>query len=132
MLTYLKTMQYAFKYDDVIKNTKREVAKRRKALRDGGNIKQSKDVVKQIQDLKLPLEDSEYDDLEQRNVNVIDHYPIYYAMLTLQNPPPVDRPPTFTVKDFPKLKQQLGCRKAYQTMIAKYCVSFDPPWKPIK
>ena len=91
-----------------------------------------KKVLKQIKDLKLPLDDSEYDDLEQSNVNVIDHYPLYHAMLTLQIPPPVDRVPIFTIKDFPKLKMQLGCRKAYQTMITKYCVSFDPPWKPRK
>ena len=102
MLTYLKTMQYAFKYDDVINNTKREVAKRRKELREGGNTKQSEEILKQIEDLKLPLEDSEYDALEQNNVNVIDHYPLYYAMLTLQTPPPVDRVSTYTIKDFPK------------------------------
>ena len=123
MLTYLKTMQYAFKYDDVIKNTKREVAKRRKELREGGNSKHSESNLKHIKDLKLPLEDSEYDDLDQNNVNVVDHYPLYYAMLTLQTPPPVEKVSTFTIKDFPKLKRQLGCRRAYQTMIAKYCVS---------
>ena len=132
MLTYLKTMQYSFKYDDVIKNTKREVAKRRNELREAGNTKQSDKVLKPIKDLNLPLEDSEYDALEQNNVNVIENYPLYYAMLTLQSPPPVDRIPILTIKDFPKLKMQLGCRRAYQTMIAKYCVSFDPPWKPIK
>ena len=94
--------------------------------------KHSEHVLKQITDLKLPLEYSEYDALEHNTVNVIDHYPLYYAMLTLQTPPPVDRVPIFTIKDFPKLKMQLGCRKAHQTMITKYCVSFDPPWKPIK
>ena len=44
-----------FKYDDVIKNTKREVAKRRKELRDGSLNKQSKIALQQVQDLKLPL-----------------------------------------------------------------------------
>ena len=58
MLTYLKTMQYAFKYDDVIKNTKREVAKRRNEVRECGNTKHSENVLKQITDLKLPLEES--------------------------------------------------------------------------
>ena len=72
MLTYLKTMQYSFKYDDVIKNTKREVAKRRKELREAGNTKQSDKVLKPIKDLSLPLEDSEYDALEQNNVNGIE------------------------------------------------------------
>ena len=82
--------------------------------------------------MNLPLEDSEYDALEQNTVNVIDNYPLYYAMLTLQSPPPLDRVPILAIKDFPKLKMQLGCRRAYQTMIANYYVSFDPPWKPIK
>ena len=97
-------MQYAFKYDDVIKNTKREVAKRRKELRGNGNGHTSEKAMKQIQDLHLPLEDAEYDVLDQNNVNVIDHYPLYYVLLTLQNPPSMGRVPTFTVKDFPKLK----------------------------
>ena len=128
MITYLRTMQYAFKYDDVIKNTKREVAKRRKEVRERGNTKQSEKAMQQIQDLELPLEESEYDALEKNNVNVVDHYPLHYAMLTLQTPPPVERIPIFTIKDFPKLKTQLGFRKAYQNMVTKYCVSFDPPW----
>ena len=35
MLEYMKNMCYAFKHDDVIKNTKREMAKQRKAIRQG-------------------------------------------------------------------------------------------------
>ena len=127
MLTYLKTMQYAFKYDDVIKNTKREVAKRRKEVRESGKAKQSDKAMQQIQDLELPLEESEYDALEKSDVNVIDHYPLYYAMLTLQSPPSVERIPIFAIKDFSKLKTQLGFRKAYHNTVTKYCVSFDPP-----
>ena len=34
MLNYLKSMEYAFKYDDVIKHTKRELAKTRKLARE--------------------------------------------------------------------------------------------------
>ena len=85
----------------LLKNTKREVAKRRKELREAGNTKQSDKVLKPIKDLNLPLEDSEYDALEQNNVNVIVNYPLYYAMLTLQRPPPIDRVPMLTIKDFP-------------------------------
>ena len=128
MLTYLKTMQYAFKYDDVIKNTKREVAKRRKEKREGEKTKQSEEAMHQIQDLELPLEESEYDALEKSNVNVVDHYPLYYAMLTLQAHPPVERIPIFAIKDFSKLKTQLGFRKAYHNLVTKYFVSLDPPW----
>ena len=82
--------------------------------------------------MKLPLEDSEYDALEQNNVNVIDHYPLYYAMLTLQTPPPVDKVSSFTIKDFSKLKTQLGFIKAYHNMVTKYCVNLDTPWTVIK
>ena len=46
--------------------------------------KQSKIAVQQVQDLKLPLEESEYDELETNHVNIIDHYPVYYAMFILQ------------------------------------------------
>ena len=34
MLNYLNDMKYALKYDDVIKNTKRAIAKKRKEQRD--------------------------------------------------------------------------------------------------
>ena len=128
MLTYLMTMQYAFKYYDVIRNTKREVAKRRKEVRECGKQSNRKKAMQQIQDLELPLEESEYDALEKSDVNVIDHYPLYYAMLTLQSPPSVERIPIFAIKDFSKLKTQLGFRKAYQNMVTKYCASLDPPW----
>ena len=59
-----------------LKNTKREVAKRRKELREAGNTKQSDKVLRTIKDLNIPLEDSEYDALEQNNVNVIENYPL--------------------------------------------------------
>ena len=88
--------------------------------------------MQQIQDLELPLEESEYDALEKSDVNVVEHYPLYYAMLTLQSPPPVERIPIFTIKDFSKLKTQLGFRKAYHNMATKYCVNLDPPWTVIK
>ena len=110
------------------KNTKREVAKRRKEAMEWGKTKQLGKAMQQIQDLELPLEEPEYDALEKSNVNVVDHYPLYYAMLALQAPPPVERIPFFTIKDFSKLKMQLGFRKAYHTMVTTYCVSFDPPW----
>ena len=70
----------------------------------------------------------DYDELDRSNVNVVDHYPLYYAMLTLQNPV-IEQIPTFTIKNFPQLRTQLGCRTAYQHMITKYCVCLDPPFK---
>ena len=89
--------------------------------------------MQQIQDLELPLEDSEYVALEKSDVNVVEHYPLYYAMLTLQSPQSVERIPIFTIKDFSKLKKtQLGFRKAYHNMVTKYCVNLDHPWTVIK
>ena len=65
MLEYLKHNQYAFKYDDVIKNTKRAVAKARKEARE----KKALD--------KLPLEE-ECDVCLAQDINVIQHYELYY------------------------------------------------------
>ena len=114
------------------KNTKREIAKRRKEAKEGGKTKQLDKNMQQIPDLDLPLEESEYDALEKSDVNVVEHYPLYYAMLTLQSPPSVERIPIFTIKDFSKLKTQLGFRKAYHNMVTKYCVNLDHPWTVIK
>ena len=125
-------MQYAFKHDDVIKNTKREVAKRRKKRQGRRKTQQLDKDMQQIQDLELPLEESEYHALEKSDVNVVEHYPLYYAMLTLQSPPSDERIPILTIKDFSKLKTQLGFRKAYHNMVTKYCVNLDHPWAVIK
>ena len=132
MLTYLRTMQYAFKYDDVIKNTKREIAKRRKEAKECGNNKQAVTAMQQVQDLELPSEEGEYDTLEKNHVNVVDHYPLYYAMFTLQTSPPTERIPTFTIRNFNTLKVQLGFRQAYRTLVTKYCVDHTVPlWKSL-
>ena len=49
MLEYLKTGKYAFKYDKEIKDTKREVAKTRKAAKDAKKLLKDPKVVKQVQ-----------------------------------------------------------------------------------
>ena len=70
MVGYMKSMEYAFKHDDVIKQTKREVAKMRLAKRVG-------DIPKELDKLEL-------DDLDSvEDVNIIDHYPLYLAMFSL-------------------------------------------------
>ena len=65
-----ENMEYAFKYDDVIKQTKREVAKLRRAKKHG-------EVSKELEKLELDNEDMVED------INIIEHYPIYLAMFSL-------------------------------------------------
>ena len=45
-------------------------------------------------------------------MNVVDHYPLYYAMLTLQAPPPVERIPIFTIKDFFQVENAVRFQKS--------------------
>ena len=82
--------------------------------------------------MELPLGESEYDALEKNSVNVVDHYPLYYAMFTLQTSPSTERIPTFTIRNFNTLKEQLGFRQAYRTLVTKYCTGNKVPlWKSL-
>jgi len=76
MIEYLKTNVYAFKYDDVIKNTKRAIAKKRKEARE--KAQESKPDNKKGK--SLPEEEEAYDDYLAQHVNVIQHYELYYPM----------------------------------------------------
>ena len=49
MLEYLKTGKYAFNYDKGIKDTKREVAKTRKAAKEAKKLFKQSKIVKQVQ-----------------------------------------------------------------------------------
>ena len=94
MLGYLKTMDYAFKYDDVIKNTKREIAKQRKAFRQ-----------------KLSAKDV----AEKRDINLVEHYSECYALFSQQAPSLSGESwnlLTWT-GDFGKLRKEIGYRAAY-------------------
>ena len=73
MMGYMKTMEYAFKYDDVIKETKREIAKMRRAKRLGTSTSNLSPDLE-----KLSLDDQDL--IEE--VNIVDHYPIYFAMFS--------------------------------------------------
>ena len=94
MLGYLKTMNYAFKYDDVIKNTKREMAKQRKAFREKISAK---------------------DVAEKCDINVIEHYSECYALFSQQSPQHSKE--SWNLRtwsgDFGKLRKEIGYRAAY-------------------
>ena len=70
MMSYLKSMIYALKYDDVIKNTKREVAKQRKRIRTESSLSDAK-------------EEETYDQYSAQHINVVDHYDLYLPMFRL-------------------------------------------------
>ena len=109
MLAYLKNMQYAFKYDDVIKETKREVAKARKATRLGN----------------IPTEPKTYDEYDANNVNIVDNYDLYYPMLKLLYPTTTN-PIMFTYKDdYQSLKKEKGYRDAYRVLVTTLCSDGD-------
>ena len=111
MIEYLKRMEYAFKYDDVIKQTKREVAKHRKAAREA---KIPKDV---------PNNPETYEDYEKQCINVVQHYELYYPMFKFlynqSNTLPLD---TYS-GDYGVLKQQHGYREAYILLVKQLCTT---------
>ena len=107
MLTYLDSMQYAFKYDDLIKNTKREAAKQRKASR------QSNTPVLQNEET--------YTMYEAKEVNIIDNYDVYFHMFQYWYP---DQPAAVTIPfrgDYQMLKQQCGYHDAYRILVTTLC-----------
>ena len=109
MLSYLKTMEYAFKYDDVIKNTKREIAKQRKAAREKKECS------------KLPQKEEVYDDYDVNNINIVNHYHLYYPMLAYwyddQKTPSICQ----YRGDFGTLKEKHGYRDAYTMVVDLIC-----------
>jgi len=103
-------MEYAFKYDDVIKNTKRAIAKERKAKRE------AKAQGKQNQ-AQVPQTDAEYDEYEEQNVNIVEHYEVYLPMLKyLYDDSRKEKIYTYT-GDYHKLKQEIGFRPAYLQLV---------------
>ena len=109
MMSYLKNMEYAFKYDDVIKQTKREVAKQRKAARE-----------KLLPD-KLPKDEQTYDEYDVNHVNVLEHYHLYLPMFQFlyHEESPVRLTPYDG--DFEKLKEEQGFRSAYTLVVSQLC-----------
>ena len=102
MMGYMKSMEYAFKYDDVIKETKREIAKARKALRSG--------TVPKV------LEETELEE-----VSIVEHYPVYYAMFNLLRMPPDDTnilvPTSDIYRHHLQQRLELGYRQAYRALM---------------
>jgi hypothetical protein len=113
MLTYMKTMEYAFKYDDIIKNTKREVAKRRKAARTG------------VVPTELPTCTEVYEDYLVQNINVVDHYDLYLPMFEFLYPNLAKSNPIALNHydgDYNSLKREHGFVHAYTLICRQLCV----------
>ena len=97
MLKYMKTGEYAFKYDEVIRHTKRELAKARKALRS-----------------KTTLTPEKCDDALSQDVNIVQHYDFYYDIFSFlycnatQDVNLIQWP-----GDYKKLRHELEFRDAY-------------------
>ena len=99
MLEYLKHNKYAFKYDDVIKNTKRAVAKARKEARE----KKALD--------KLPREE-DCDACLAQGINVIQHYELYRPMFEFLYPQESVRLNCYA-GDYVALVKEKGFEEAY-------------------
>ena len=108
MLEYLKSTEYAFKYDDVIKYTKRAIAKQRKDARE-----------KKLQD--LPQDPKVYDDYEVQQVNILDHYDIYYPMFQYAYPAEPNNITSYH-GDYRALVKEHGYRSAYVMIVDQLCV----------
>ena len=98
MLDYLKTMEYAFKYDDLIKNTKRELAKTRKKAREA----------------KQALTEADCDSFLVQQINLVEHYQQYYQIFEVMYAQDEVRDHIVQFQgDFDKIKQEIGYRSAY-------------------
>ena len=113
MLEYLKHYNYAFKYDDVIKHTKREIAKTRKAAREANSSKAPKVV---------PNTDHE-DEAEYNDINIIDHYNTYFAAFKKMYPQDEKMIIYSYEGDYQKLKSDHGYRHAYAIAMDRVCVN---------
>ena len=121
MLAYLRHMEYAFKYDDVIKHTKREVAKQRKAAREQKAATAGKQ--KKLQ--QLPQTDQCYDEYEQQEINVVNNYDAYYPMFKYWYAPDKEDTILQYTGDYPALVTKHGYRVAYTMVAQELCVKTE-------
>ena len=105
MLEYLKHMEYAFKYDDVIKYTKRAVAKERKEARDKKKLQ------------ALPTKEQ----LEEKEINLITDYSKYYSMFDYMYPTDDKLNIVQYPGDFRQLVTVKGYRGAYAHVVDHIC-----------
>ena len=112
ILGFMKNMEYALKYDDVIKSTKREIAKTRKRKKEAED---SADLDR----LSTQLEEND-------DVNLVDHYDIYYQMFLVLHPTQPTTPMIFPTlplwNHYQQEKQVLGYRPAYRELSQALCV----------
>jgi len=108
MLEYLRHMEYAFKYDDVIKDTKRAIAKERKDARE------------RKKQLSHPNQ-KQLDEMEEKEVNIITDYKKYYPMFDYVYGED-EQPSTVQYSgDFAKLVMAHGYRSAYTLVVDQIC-----------
>ena len=110
MLEYMKTTEYAFKYDDVIKYTKRAVAKQRKEARENSKLK------------AVPQDPQVYDDYETNHVNVVEDYEKYYPMFSVIYPEDNNKIYHYD-GDYKALVQSRGFHGAYVYLADRLCVA---------
>ena len=111
MLDYLRKMEYSFKYDDILKNTKREVAKLRRQQRE-----------KKKEDSLIDLNEDTYDSYDTNHVNVVDDYSTYYPLFNYWYGKTLEKPTLLTyVGDYKNLREQHGYRKMYGILVSQLC-----------
>ena len=97
-------------YDDVIKNTKREVAKQRKRIRTDLSLSDNKD-------------EEIYDQYSAQHINAIDHYSLYLPMFKLlySNTQPVTQVKQYD-GDYHSLRNSFNTyREAYCCLVDTLC-----------
>ena len=104
MIGYMKSMEYAFKYDDVIKETKREIAKLRGANREG-------EIPKDLESLESMSDD----------IKLVEHYDLYYTLFTflLSGPSNVNlvHPSRSLMEQYMEQRKEKGYRAAYHALV---------------
>ena len=110
MLNYLKTQEYAFKFDDVIKNTKRELAKARKAAKG----------LKQQQCANAEEICEEILTCGQTSVEAPDLYATFWIMYTDFQDEPLDYD-LHICPDWNEWVNVYGYREAYTLLVETHC-----------
>ena len=117
ILGLMKNMEHALKYDDVIKSTKREIAKTRK--RKGEAIKTEAEESADMDRLYSQLGDND-------DVNTVYHYDLYYQMFLVLHPTqpntPMIAPSLLLWKHYQQERHVLGHRPAYPELYQALCV----------
>ena len=114
MLGYMKTMEYALKYDDVIKETKREIAK----------LRRKKTAETALQRDGLNELEEKIDNTNLEHVNLVEHSSLCYDMFSLLYPQPkttIRIPSGTLLVEYTQKKTTHGYRGAYHRLYDVLC-----------